>query len=53
MKVSGRSTSLNDTSGGMVIGAPPTRDCVGDVVEKHCERDEEKAGARKTGSELR
>ena len=45
--------SLNDTSGGIEIGAPPTRDCAGDVVEKHCVRDGEKAGARKMGSEPR
>lgn len=37
------------TSGGMESAAPPTRDCVGEVVEKHCVRWEEKAGARKTG----
>ena len=33
----------------MESAAPPTRDCVGEVVEKHCVRWEEKAGARKTG----
>lgn len=41
------------TSGGMVIAAPPTRDCAGDVVEKHFVRGVENAGARKIGSELR
>lgn len=46
----GRSTSLNDTSGGMEIAAPPTRDCAGDVVEK---ARGENAGARKMGNELR
>lgn len=35
------------------MGAPPIRDCAGDVVEKHCVRDGEKAGARKMGSEPR
>lgn len=44
---------MNDTSGGIVMGAPPIRDCAGDVVEKHCVRDGEKAGARKMGSEPR
>lgn len=44
--------SLNDTSGGMESAAPPTRDCAGDVVEKHCVRGE-KAGARKMGREPR
>lgn len=51
-RVAGISMSLNDTSGGMESAAPPTRDCAGDVVEKHCVRGE-KAGARKMGREPR
>lgn len=27
---------LSETSGGIDIEAPPTRDCAEDVVEKHC-----------------
>lgn len=49
----GRSTRLNDTSGGMEMAAPPIRDCAGVVVEKHCARDGEKAGVRKRGIEAR
>jgi hypothetical protein len=40
---------LRETSGGTEIAAPPTRDCVGEVVENDCVR--EKAGARKIGKE--
>ena len=35
----GRSTRFNDTSGGTEMAAPPTRDCIGEVVEKHCARE--------------
>ena len=30
--------NLRETSGGTEIGAPPTRDCVGEVVENGCAR---------------
>lgn len=37
----------------MEIAALPIRDCVGDVVEKHCWRcDRENEGAKKVGSPL-
>lgn len=35
------------------MAAPPTRDCIGDEVEKHCAREGEKAGVRKRGNEPR
>lgn len=52
-KVLGRSSRVNDTSGGTEMAAPPTRDCAGLVVEKHCTRAGENAGVRKRGNELR
>jgi hypothetical protein len=51
--VCGRSIKFRDTSGGIDIGAPPTRDCAGDVVEKHCARSGcERAGTRNEGTAL-
>jgi hypothetical protein len=42
--------SFNVTSGGTDTGAPPTRDCDAEVVEKHFVRNGwEKAGTRKVG----
>ena len=48
----GRSMNFRETSGGMAIAAAPTRDWVGEVVEKDWVRGScEKAGARKIGKE--
>lgn len=45
--------NFNVTSGGTVIGVAPTRECVEEVVEKHCARNAwEKAGTKNVGSEL-
>lgn len=45
--------NFSETSGGIDIGAPPTRDCAGEVVEKHCaHRGCENAGTRKAGSDV-
>lgn len=49
----GRSMRLNDTSGGMEMAAPPTRDRAGEVVEKHCARSGEKVDVRNRGTESR
>lgn len=48
----GRSIKFRDTSGGIDIGAPPTRDCAGDVVEKRARSGCEKAGTRNEGTAL-
>lgn len=45
--------NFRETSGGIDTAAPPIRDRVEDVVEKHCARGgRENAGARKTGTEF-